>query len=774
MSGMRGRDLELSRIASRIEAGAPSAVLFSMAISVVLVTAGIIYVLVSKSVPFYQAFGCGADMFDPPDDWSEGVQSDLWGAANYSEGSITDPFYLDSLCIVDWDNDSLIKLGEPLVVFERDRDSDGVAILDDNGEYTGNWTAHEKRGYILTYLDNNPQHNYSESEGEDIRDAYIPLGVMRENEGALILHQVDADLKRDWVVITWAGSDKANLDVDGDGKPNVGVDERGADLDDDIDDDGFDNYRDPDMDNDGIPNAHDPDPRVPNVDRFGLFLGALTIFVVLMNLFSPVWLSRLSTEHIESVISPLGSFSMVLVSVGSLAILTPLSQSTISYLLMINIIAIIFLWTSSKKFPTSPMVVALALSWLAIEPTHEIQTGHLVSFGLSLLLLRVTMSDTRNRTLEKIKKIEKSEVKFNPVNTLKLRELNRVIILLFLGLLNPYLLLFAVLAHPLYDLRIFIGDHIGQSRQYNWASQRMAYLDSDFRALLLVVTIVAIVTSFFDLVARVDGSLGEFLTQTLWRTDIRTVSVVTVTDNLSIGVNALLQTTLQVALGALVIAIPLGLGTAIFLSEYASPRTANLVKPILEILAGIPSVVYGFFAFVVISPIVMDIGGILVDWGWMAQDPQPFNPINGAVVVGIMITPLIASLSEDALRSVPNNLREASYALGATPVETTFRVVAPSALSGILASVILAFSRAIGETMAVTLSVGTAAYYTKNMFLSSQTMTAYIAKKIQGDLPAGTSAYYSMFAVGLYLFIITLGLNIIGQRIMHRFREEYE
>ena len=158
----------------------------------------------------------------------------------------------------------------------------------------------------------------------------------------------------------------------------------------------------------------------------------------------------------------------------------------------------------------------------------------------------------------------------------------------------------------------------------------------------------------------------------------------------------------------------------------------------------------------------------------MADEPQQFNPINGAIVVGIMITPLIASLSEDALRSVPNSLREASYALGATPVETTFRVVIPSGLSGILASIVLAFSRAIGETMAVTISVGTAAYYTRNMFLSSQTMTAYIAKKIQGDLPAGTSAYYSMFAVGLYLFIITLGLNMIGQRIMHRFREAYE
>ena len=527
------------------------------------------------------------------------------------------------------------------------------------------------------------------------------------------------------------------------------------------------------MDNDGIPNAYDPDPRVPNVDRFGLFLGILTILAVLLNLFSPVWLSRLSSEQIDTVISPLGMFSIILVSTGSLAILYPLSQSTISYLLLANVVLIGFLRLSSKKFSTGHIAMALAFLWLTLEPTHEIQTGHLISFGLSLLLLRVTMSDTRNRTLM-IKKMDVKEIKFNPVYSLKLKELNRVIIILFLGLLHPYLLLFAIIAHPLYDLRIFIGEYFAQTRAYIWANQRMGYLDSDFRALLLVVTLVAIVTSFFDLVARVDGSLGEFLTQTLWRTDIRTVSVVTVTDNLHIGVNALLQTTLQVALGALIIAIPLGLGTAIFLSEYASPRTANIVKPILEILAGIPSVVYGFFAFVVISPIVMDIGNLFVDWGWMAKDPQPFNPINGAVVVGIMITPLIASLSEDALRSVPNNLREASYALGATPVETTFRVVIPSGLSGILASIILAFSRAIGETMAVTLSVGTAAYYTKNMFISSQTMTAYIAKKIQGDLPAGTSAYYSMFAVGLYLFIITLGLNIIGQRIMHRFREAYE
>ena len=184
--------------------------------------------------------------------------------------------------------------------------------------------------------------------------------------------------------------------------------------------------------------------------------------------------------------------------------------------------------------------------------------------------------------------------------------------------------------------------------------------------------------------------------------------------------------------------------------------------------------VYGFFAFIVIAPIVVDVGDRFLEWGWIAEEPQLFNPLNGAIVVGVMITPLIASLSEDALRAVPDPLRHASYALGATPIETTARVTVPSALSGILASIILALSRAVGETMAVTLSVGTMATFSDNMFRSAQTMTAYIAQRIGGELPIGTTPYFSLFAVGLYLFFITLGLNMVGHRIMTRFREAYE
>ena len=355
-------------------------------------------------------------------------------------------------------------------------------------------------------------------------------------------------------------------------------------------------------------------------------------------------------------------------------------------------------------YPKPLIAVGLTSLFFAIFSVHEIQTGHTIVFGSSLIFLGILMSDSRNQA----------------------------------------------------------------------GAERFAIMEGDSRSLMVLIVLVTLILCYFDFVARVNGSLGEFLTQTWWKTDVRTVSVVTVGEDLHMGVNSLLQTTLQVALGALIVAVPIGLGTAIYLSEYASDRTANFVKPILELLAGIPSVVYGFFAFVVIAPIVVDVGTYFLAQGWIAEEPQLFNPLSGAIVVGIMITPLIASLSEDALRAVPDNLRQASYALGATPVETTARVTVPSALSGILASIILALSRAIGETMAVTLSVGTLATYSNNMFRSAQTMTAYIAQRIGGELPIGTTPYYSLFAVGFYLFFITLGLNIIGYRIMTRFREAYD
>ena len=269
------------------------------------------------------------------------------------------------------------------------------------------------------------------------------------------------------------------------------------------------------------------------------------------------------------------------------------------------------------------------------------------------------------------------------------------------------------------------------------------------------------------------GALGEFFLQTEWTPSGACPDRRSLCENMSFGVNSLLLTTLQVAFGALIIAIPLGVGTAIYLSEYAHPRISAIVKPTLEILAGIPSVVYGFFAFLYIGPLVVELGSWLFENGWIDDPPNPLNPLNGAIVVGVMILPLIASLSEDALRAVPNELREGSLALGATRIETTARVMIPASLSGILASIVLALSRAVGETMAVTLAVGTVAAFTGNMFLPAQTMTAYIAQRVGGDLPFGEIGYLTIFAVGLYLFMITLALNLLGNRILEAYREAY-
>lgn len=280
--------------------------------------------------------------------------------------------------------------------------------------------------------------------------------------------------------------------------------------------------------------------------------------------------------------------------------------------------------------------------------------------------------------------------------------------------------------------------------------------------------------ALFDAVTmNYGGAFGEFFLQNQWTPTGACADRRGLCDTMSFGVNSLLLTTLQVAFGALLIAVPLGVGTAIYLSEYAHPRLVAIVKPTLEILAGIPSVVYGFFAFIYIGPLVVEFGEYAFAQGWIDEPPNVLNPINGAIVVGVMILPLIASMSEDALRAVPNELREGSLALGATKIETTFRVMIQASLSGIIASIILALSRAVGETMAVTLAVGTIAVYTSNMFLPAQTMTAYIAQRVGGDLPFGEIGYLTIFAVGLYLFVITLCLNLLGNKVLSSYREAY-
>jgi len=232
----------------------------------------------------------------------------------------------------------------------------------------------------------------------------------------------------------------------------------------------------------------------------------------------------------------------------------------------------------------------------------------------------------------------------------------------------------------------------------------------------------------------------------------------------SYGLLPLVAGTMLIVVGASLVALPIGLASAVFLSEYASERARNILKPVLEVLAGIPTVVYGFFALTSVTPILRTI----------LPDTHVFNAASAAIVVGIMVLPMVASLCDDAFRAVPDNLREGAYSLGATSFEVTTRVVVPAGLSGVFAAFVLAISRAIGETMAVTLAAGATPNLTLNPLESIQTMTAYIVQVSLGDTPAGTLTYQTLFAVATVLFLITLFLNIAASMIMKRFQEVYE
>ncbi len=233
-----------------------------------------------------------------------------------------------------------------------------------------------------------------------------------------------------------------------------------------------------------------------------------------------------------------------------------------------------------------------------------------------------------------------------------------------------------------------------------------------------------------------------------------------------VGIAPLATATLLSTFIAMVVALPFGLGSAIYLSEYASPKVRNTIKPILEVLAGIPTVVYGFFALQFMTPLLQGVFG--------ANTVEIFNVASAGLVMGIMILPLVASMSEDALSAVPGLLREASYGLGSTRLETTVRVVLPAAMSGIVAAFIIAISRAIGETMIMAIAAGARSNFTLNPFESAWTMTGYIASISGGDLAYDTLDYNSIFAVGLLLFLMTLGLNILSRAFVSRFREVYE
>jgi phosphate transport system permease protein len=216
----------------------------------------------------------------------------------------------------------------------------------------------------------------------------------------------------------------------------------------------------------------------------------------------------------------------------------------------------------------------------------------------------------------------------------------------------------------------------------------------------------------------------------------------------------------------MLIAIPLGLGVAIYLSEYASSKTRNTLKPILETLAGIPTIVYGFFALTFMTPLLRSIFGKDV--------VEIYNTASAGLVMGILILPLIASMTEDALSAVPRSLREAAYGIGATRLEVALQVVLPAALSGIAAAIIIGVSRAIGETMIVAVAAGAGPNFTFSPFKGAETITGHIVRISGGDLSYDSIDYNSIFALGLLLFFITLALNIVSQRIVRRFREVYE
>ena len=280
-----------------------------------------------------------------------------------------------------------------------------------------------------------------------------------------------------------------------------------------------------------------------------------------------------------------------------------------------------------------------------------------------------------------------------------------------------------------------------------------------FCALVSIFTTIGIVMVLaresFRFFVSEEVSIREFFTSTKWQPMIR-----------DFGILPLMNATLMTSLIAMLFAGPVGLAVAVYLSEYAPGRVQSFLKPILEVLAGIPTVVYGYFALTFMTPLLRSIFG--------ADVVDIYNTASAGIVMGILILPLVSSMSEDALSAVPRSLREAAYGLGATRLETSLQVVVPAAFSGIAAAFVVGLSRAVGETMIVALAAGAGPALTFNPFRSAETMTGHIVRISSGDLSFNTIDYNSIFAIGLMLFFITLALNVINRRIVKKFREVYE
>jgi len=292
------------------------------------------------------------------------------------------------------------------------------------------------------------------------------------------------------------------------------------------------------------------------------------------------------------------------------------------------------------------------------------------------------------------------------------------------------------------------------------------YGEKAVKVLLVVASLVSVLTTIGIVIALIPPSVeffgkvafGEFITGTDWSPLFRPPHF---------GVLPLVTGTLMVTLIALVVSVPLGLGAAVYLSEYASRRVRTFFKPVLEVLAGIPTVVYGFFALNAVTPLLQELwpGG---------EGPQVFNALAAGFVMGVMIIPTIASLAEDAMHAVPDALRDGAFALGSSRMQVSTRVVFPAALSGIVAAVVLGVSRAIGETMIVAIAAGGRPNLSFNPLEGMQTMTAFIAAAGIGDLPTGSTGYQTIFAVGSLLFAMTLVMNLVSIRLVRKYREVYD
>ena len=304
------------------------------------------------------------------------------------------------------------------------------------------------------------------------------------------------------------------------------------------------------------------------------------------------------------------------------------------------------------------------------------------------------------------------------------------------------------------------------ARQRGLVAARPRYGERSVEGLLFLCALVSVAVTVGIVVALVEPTLeffgevgiGEFLTGSEWAPLFA---------DAKFGVRDLVVGTLVTTFWALVVCIPFGLGAAIWLSEYARPRARAILKPTLEVLAGVPTVVYGFFALTFVTPLLQDI--------WPGGDgPAIFNALAAGLVMGIMILPTVASLSEDAMSAVPGGLREGALALGGSRMQVATKVVVPAALSGIVASFVLAISRAVGETMIVLIAAGNMPNGSLNPLDPHQTMTGFIGAAGIGDQPTGSTGYLTIFAVGTTLFVATFVMNMLSIRLVRKYREVYE